>query len=580
MSDPTPFVPSTLAAWHRRREILRPALAERLGLHPFPERVPLDVHVTGELDEGDYTITRLYWQSWEGFYASGWLYRPRAVTGRSPAVLNPHGHWTNGARHPTVQSRLIGLAKKGYIALAVDSVHVTDFPVGLSSMTVMTWNNIRAVDLLCSMDEVDPARIGCTGASGGGQQTMYIAALDDRIAATVNVCLVSYFKKILFPSEQAHCICNHVPGLLAETDEPEICALIAPRPSLYLCVTQDWTRHFPHEEFPEIAEVYSLYGARERVHIQQWDWPHDYHQPMRERMYEWFNTYLREDSNPAHALEPELSLRTPEELAALSGSVPHARPWEEFPHYYRSQNAMRRGPLTHDHLVRLLGTDRRRVYLEPELFLRRDGDAMVIQGTSGLPIGVEVVRPARSSARYAILAHPDGRTAVDRDSLAALREHGWNVLVPDLRLRGEMHIRWERNTVVWGRPEVGMATDDVRAVLNFFVEPGEREETPEVACVGFGEYGLVALTVAALDSRVRHVLAPQLGATFLNGRTTSLIPNLLRYGDIPDIVSFSSAERVVVGGVLEEEIPMYRQAGAEVLSPSDDWLDYLLALDR
>jgi cephalosporin-C deacetylase-like acetyl esterase len=576
MSDPVPFVPNTLAAWNRRRESLRPALANLLGLYPFPDRVSLDVHVTGELDEGDYTITRLYWQSWEGFYASGWLYRPRDIATRLPAVLNPHGHWANGARHPTVQSRMVGLAKQGYVALAVDSVHVTDFPIGLCSLTVMTWNNIRALDLLCSLDEVDSERIGCTGASGGGQQTMYLAALDDRVAATVNVCLVTYFKKILFPSEQTHCICNHVPGLLAQTDEPEICALIAPRPSLYLCVTQDWTRNFPQEEFPELAEIYSLFGAREHVHIQQWDWQHDYHQPMRERMYAWFNHYLKNDGAPERVPEPELSLRTPDELAALSGVVPNSRPWDEFPRYYRSLNAMRGGPLTNDRLLRLLGGDRRRIYLEPELYLRRRDRVEVVTGFKGFPISVDILQPEHASAHYAILIHPEGRDAVDRSQAMTLRERGWTVLIPDVRLRGEFRIRWDLNATVWGRPEVGMATDDVLALIHRYAVPLEDFETLEVACVGFGEYGIVALIAASLDGRVRHALAPELGRTFLNGRTTSVIANLLRYGDIPDLVALCTGARVSLGGIPEAEIPEYRKSGAEILVRPDEWLACLL----
>jgi dienelactone hydrolase len=111
---------------------------------------------------------------WE-VYASGWLYLPK-TPGKHPAILNPHGHWENGAMHPVMQSCCIGLAKKGYVALMVDSAHLSpeSFQVGASSIGVMTFNNLRAIDLLETLPEVDSTRIGCVGASGGGQQTMYL----------------------------------------------------------------------------------------------------------------------------------------------------------------------------------------------------------------------------------------------------------------------------------------------------------------------------------------------------------------------------------------------------------------------
>lgn len=572
MSDPVPFVPTTLADWNRRRLFLRAQLADLLGLSPFPERLPLDVHVTGERVERDYTISRLYWQSWEGFYASGWLYRPRWISEPVPAILNPHGHWTHGARHPTVQSRLIGLAKRGYIALAVDSVHVVDFPVGLSPMTVMTWNNIRALDLLSLMDEVDASRIGCTGASGGGQQTMYVAALDDRIAATVNVCLVSYFKKILFPSEKTHCFCNHVPGLLAVTDEPEICSLIAPRPSLYLCVTGDWTCHFPREEFPEIAAIYSLFGARHRVAVHQEEGSHDYSRPMRERMYAWFDVHLRGEEESRGGEEPEMTLFSPEELATLSGEVPQARPWEEFPRYYRSLHALCRGPLTREGVRRLLGRDRRRVYVEPDLFVRRGEGVEVVRGEGGVPFPVRIVRPDEASERFLFLLHPQGREAIHSNLTEAFRERQWNVVVPDVRWRGELQIRWELNATVWGRPEVGAATDDVLVLIETYAPRGE------VVCVGLGDLGVVALVGAFLDERVRMAIAPELGPSFGGGRTSSIIPHFLRYGDLPDLVAWCRRARIVVGGIPEDEIPLYRKAGAEILTRPDDWWAFLLAM--
>src|SRR2546430_2572598 len=180
-SLPRPVPVRTRTEWLARRPETRRRLWECLGLDPLPARLPLEPHVSGALERPGHRVERVYWQSWPGVYASGWLYRPRCLDGPAPGVLCPHGHWQGGAVHPVVQSRCIALALKGYVVLAVDSAHVYRYEVGVNPIGVMTWNNMRALDYLQSLAEVDGSRMGCVGASGGGQQTMYLMALDDRV---------------------------------------------------------------------------------------------------------------------------------------------------------------------------------------------------------------------------------------------------------------------------------------------------------------------------------------------------------------------------------------------------------------
>jgi hypothetical protein len=206
MSKPRPPVFVSGAAWQARRAEVRRLVLADLGLDPLPHRVPLDARVVATKEYDDYRLERVWFQTLPEVWASGWLYLPKAAVpaGRFPAVLSPHGHWQEGARAPVVQTRCIGLAKRGYVAFAVDSVHVTHWPTGLCSVGMMTWNNIRAIDYLETRPEVAKTRIGCTGESGGGQQTMYLMAVDDRVQAAVPVVLISYFERILFATEQTH----------------------------------------------------------------------------------------------------------------------------------------------------------------------------------------------------------------------------------------------------------------------------------------------------------------------------------------------------------------------------------------
>lgn len=555
MVDPRPLRALGKQQWLRRRGEVRAGVLRALALDPLPERLPLAAQTGGCLDRDGYRVERLYWQTWPDVWASGWLYLPAEPSPQPrPAVLNPHGHWKDGARHPVVQSRLISLARLGYVALAVDSVHAYDYSVGVTPLTLMTWNNIRALDLLCARHDVDRERLGVAGASGGAQQAMYLMAVDDRIRAAVLAVLVSYFARILMPRGH-HCPCNHVPGLMRFTDEPEIAGIAAPRAVLYLTVDGDWTAPFPRHELGELRALYRVWGQPDRLGHRQFPGPHDFHREMREEAYRWFERELRGRRDAGRVAEPPHSVEDPTTLAALDAPPAGDRGTEGILAWYR-RRVVAQPP-------RLEGRDSRRRYQErarqalAELLGEPPGGTTVTlaarvegPGVSGGVMRLSVrsepeVRvpllwapDGTTPAAAALLLHPGGKEAALATAAAhCLREAGWSLLAADVRLCGELERDWLHNSLLWGRPEAGMAVTDSRACLQWLLE--HEEVSPErVVLVGWGKLGLVALLAAGLDERVSGVIADAGGTTYRDGgEGLPVIPNVLRVGDTPQLAS-------------------------------------------
>jgi dienelactone hydrolase len=585
MAEPRPLRPRSKAAWLQRRAEVRAKTLAALGLSPMPDRLPLETRQGGSLERDGYRVERVYWQTWPQVWASGWLYLPagpEGPKGKVPAILNPHGHWEHGARHPTVQSRLISLAKLGYVALAPDSLHLYDYATGLTPLTAMTYQNLRALDYLLARPDVDRERLGVTGASGGAQQAMYLLAIDDRIKAGVLAVLVTYFKRILMP-EGHHCPCNHVPGITRFTDEAELCGIASPRALLYLTVTGDWTAPFPDHELGELRALYNLWQQPDRLAHRQFPGPHDYNQAMREAAYSWFERELRGNRAAEDVKEPPHQVESLETLDALDAPPAEDRGPDGILDWYGKRGVAQPPQLesrqsrrnyqerVRAELTELLGGEPEAVTLETE-WQTRDGrretgnDPSEPQHPTPIAVSFRTERDVRIPALWlpgpgkgpwpAVVAlHPEGKAGALRSAVVrGLREAGWAVLAPDVRLRGEMARDWFYNCVIWGRPEAGMAARDARTCVDWLLE---REEVDyrAVALLGEGDLGVAALLAGGLDERVSAVLADCCETTYRDGgEGLPPIPNLLRVADVPQIASLVAPRPLWLYRVPEERV--------------------------
>jgi dienelactone hydrolase len=320
--------PATARAWRDRARAVREQMLVTLGLWPMPPRTPLNPRVYGKLQRDGYTIEKVVLETMPGFTLAGNLYRPSGAAGRRPALLCPHGHWEDGRVNPEVQQRCIRWAKLGCVVFMYDMVGYNDSKPfghaflnprldrwGFSLATLQTWNSIRALDWLTALPDVDAARIGCTGESGGGTQTFLLTALDPRIKVAAPVVMVS-------DSFQGGCACENAAGLRHGTDNVEFAALCAPRPLKLVGATGDWTAKTMTNAYPAIRGVYALIGRPDDVTAEVFDFPHNYNQTSRNAVYAFMAPWLLGTGDVEATREGEQVPEKPEDLVAFDEDHP------------------------------------------------------------------------------------------------------------------------------------------------------------------------------------------------------------------------------------------------------------------
>jgi hypothetical protein len=324
------------ADWEAYAATLRKQVALSSGLYPLPEKTPLNVEITGKVTHDDYTVEKVKFEAYPGYFVTGNLYKPIGA-GPFPGMINPHGHWETGRLENSdlgsVPGRGITLARMGIVAFMYDMIGYNDsqqFPHhwgteneklwGIHAFGLQLWGSVRAVDFLQTLPEVMPDRIGCTGASGGGTQTFALTAIDSRIQASAPVNMIS-------SRMQGGCNCENAPILRLSNSNMEIGALMAPRPLLMVSASGDWTRETPRVEYPALKSIYALYNAEDRIQNVHVTADHNYNKDSREAMYRFMGRWLLNETGwesyvePAFTVEPKEALRLfPDETKATEAN--------------------------------------------------------------------------------------------------------------------------------------------------------------------------------------------------------------------------------------------------------------------
>ena len=619
--------PKSADEWRAVREQLRANLLKSWG--GFPESpCDLEPRSIGQLDREGYRIEKLTFQTLPGIWMTANAYVPVAAKSKVPAVLCVHGHWAGAKQDPVVQARCIGLVKLGFFVLCVDAFGAGEravekklgqyhgemtgamlLPIGKPLSGIQVYENMRAVDYLRSRSEVDPDLIGITGASGGGNQSMYAGAFDERLRCVVPTCSVGNYQAYL---SAACCKCEVVPGALRFTEEGNVLGLAAGRGLMVTSATQDAFQFSVDQATISVARADAVAGLLEpkgRASVKHTiiESPHHYNQPMREAMYGWMTLHLKGEGDGSPIAEPSMQTEEPETLRCFPGdSRPDdyvTLPKFAFVEATRVLKERRNGPdrrlleslnaaksgseraavmapivemlattvggMPNPSPMKLLTSDVRpnksadiSFETEPglELFARCDAAPKSAGGESTAGSKADKIA-------IVIDIEAGSEKVFDGDHAKRLRSEGWTIVAPELRATGRFAIPGDKignapdhNSAEWslwiGRPLLGQWACDLRSTLNA-VEAHYGLLPKEVAIVGFNSSGVIALTAAALDKRVSHVMAFDSLATFVSDqpyrgqRLGLMVPGLLRdVGDVGHIAALIAPRRVTIyGGV-------------------------------
>ena len=566
-------------------------------LGALPEKTPLNPVVTGIIERGDFRIEKVAFESRPNFHVTANLYLPTGDGPRRPGILVPSGHEDAAKAVEAYQKVCISLVRNGFVAMAFDPIGqgerhpfltaagepetrggttdhtLLDIGAKLNGSTFVAyalWDGIRAVDYLEARPEVDAARIGCTGNSGGGGQTIFLSAFDERISVAAPCCCVMTMERkiqTMFACDG----CQHLAGEGALGLElADYLSLRAPRPLIILAAERDnFEFASTREVHAEVQKVYEGLGHGDRVAFFSWDDGHGFSQPRREAAVRWMRRWFMDDDGPVEERGAEVFSREALNVTA-SGETATFFPGEVT---VRDLNTRRARELCLDRKQRRQGGNEKSwlndvktrlgitsVSVQPE-FLNVEGCAheyyhflrgyLTRSDALALPLLIfESHLPVSGKGRPAcIIADEKGKETCNPPEgiwserlregaiVVAVDLHGFGETADDpVKNKDKFWNREHRTSVISmhiGKPLPGLRAEDLLAVVDYLasrddVDPGRINLTV------LGDAGPPGIYAAALDGRIADLTVAGSIASL-----QEVVENPLRRGMLPHVVPFA-----------------------------------------
>jgi len=249
--------PRTANDWADREQKLRKHILDDVAFHGWPtewvQSAPRFQQVGPTELRNGYRVSKFLYEIVPDFEANAILYEPEKISGRAPAILNVIGHEPKGNAAEYEQKRCINFAKRGIVALSLgwvgfgemalkgndhDDAAALDL-VGSNALGFFYLGMRRGLDYLASLPQVDATRLGVTGLSGGGWQTIMLSATDNRVAVAVEVAGFGSLESNITHPQDADEIEENASDLTQGLDYPVLVAMRAPRPTLLIHNAED-----------------------------------------------------------------------------------------------------------------------------------------------------------------------------------------------------------------------------------------------------------------------------------------------------------------------------------------------------
>ncbi len=586
----------------------------------FPEKTPLNPQITGTVQREGYRVEKLMYESRPQHYVTGTMFVPESneFTAPYPAVLVVCGHSANGKAYEGYQASCALLALNGIAAFIIDpicqgerkqllksdgtpvigsattghtQVGIGAILLGWNTAQFEIWDGIRGIDYLQSRPDIDGKKIGCFGNSGGGTQTSYLMALDERIVAAAPSCYITSFEQLLTTIGPQDAEQNIFGQLAAGMNHADYVIMRAPRPTLLCTATQDFFDiSGSWNAFRDAKRVYMRFGFGERVDLAENDDTHGFKKPLREAAARWMLRWLAD--RDVAVTEPEIDLLSDEEMwSTPNGQVmllPGARSafdlnMEEAERLarIREQKWSSETPAdSRERIRKTLGvpTLKEIAPAQPENVVETDSEAeqqeqVLLTTTSGVPLTGTWVKPNGASTGTTLYLHAAGaKKAVEDDAeLKALVEAGQSVLAIDISGIGTTQPEGQRwysdsfgvnagNAVIaylCGTSLVAQRTEEILAIVKF-VRAEEDKSKASISLVATDELCVPALHATVLAPElIREVklIRPLTSWTeVIRGKLTrnqvvNAVHGVLREYDLPELLTMLGDRVTVVAPV-------------------------------
>ncbi|MDO4574747.1 MAG: hypothetical protein Q4D98_05985 [Planctomycetia bacterium] len=586
--------PEQIAAYQKR---LKEMFIQQVG--GFPERTPLNAKITGVIDSKEIGIKRekVLFESMPGQYVTGILYLPNEAKYPKPwpGVLMVCGHSLNGKAYVNYQRAAVLHALNGMATLMIDpidqgerfqlidreakkslaaSVHAHNL-IGIGSILLgrntarfEIWDMMRGLDYLETRDDVKKGALGVAGLSGGGTQTAYIMALDDRVSVAASCCYLCSLFGMLKNCSPQDAEQNIFGQCAFGMDHADYCMMRAPKPTLIGSATKDF---FPidmtWDSFRYAKRFFQRMGYGENMDLAETDNTHGYDKTLREATVRFMLRFLakREEAifEPETVLElPDKEIRvTPEGFTML---LPGAKSTYDYNREYAAELTQKRAenPITKENVSQIREIAKIRPTAEipqakvvfqskPEAFgenvtlekLVFQTDAKIL-----LPAFRFVPKDAKETVLY---VNSNGKAAAYEEDILPLLQAGKSVLAVDLRGWGET----QAGTGNYFKPDCfGIDGQDFYIGYNLgCTHVGWRTEDILSVARWAGKVELVAVSEGCIPALHAAVLEPE----FFTGTTlkacpeswtavvekggfstmplTSVVHGALRVYDLPDL---------------------------------------------